>query len=267
MPNELDERRIDLLLQYALLKAAEEDSWYDHELGPIHLLKYVYLGDVAYAERHEGRTFTGAPWQFYHFGPWAPVVHDRIEPALAAIGAERRSVQNARYGDDFIRFKAVGDIGRLRDAIETDLPFGVTNAIGHAVHEFGGETSALLRHVYLTAPMVRAAPGEPLTFSPRPSRASETPADVEAPVLSAKQRRHRREALSALKANVRAGLRERALARRAPVLPAPRYDELFAAGTEWLDAMAGEPVEPVQGELTVSNDVWKSPTRRDPDVP
>jgi hypothetical protein len=51
------------------------------------------------------------------------------------------------------------------------------------------------------------------------------------------------------------------------VSPAPRYDELFLAGTEWLDASAGDPVEAVEGELTVSSDVWKSSTRSDPDVP
>lgn len=59
MMNRLDQHRVDLLLQYTLVRAAQEDDWRDRELGPIHLLKYVYLADCAYAERHEGQTFTG----------------------------------------------------------------------------------------------------------------------------------------------------------------------------------------------------------------
>ena len=75
-----DQRRIDLLLQYALVRAAQEDDWRDRELGPIHLLKYAYLADCAYAERHDGQMFTGVEWRFYHFGPRQPVIHDRSEP-------------------------------------------------------------------------------------------------------------------------------------------------------------------------------------------
>lgn len=101
----LDARRTDLLLQYILIAAAQEDDWRDRELGPIHFLKYAYLGDLAYAERHNGETYTGAEWQFYHFGPWQAQVHDRIEPALAAISAERKMLPSARY-EDFVRFSA-----------------------------------------------------------------------------------------------------------------------------------------------------------------
>ena len=46
--------------------------------------------------------------------------------------------------------------------------------------------------------------------------------------------------------------------------PQPRYDEVFAKGQEWLDRLAGEPLQPVEGELIVSDEVWKSPARTDP---
>ena len=65
---------IDLLLQYALLVAGEEDEHTDRQLGPIHLIKYVYLSDLAFAERNDGKTFTGVNWQFYKFGPWSQAV-------------------------------------------------------------------------------------------------------------------------------------------------------------------------------------------------
>ena len=50
--------KIDLLIQYAILIAGQEDEYLDRQLGPIHLIKYVYLADLAYAERNCGKTFT-----------------------------------------------------------------------------------------------------------------------------------------------------------------------------------------------------------------
>ena len=35
--------KIDLLIQYAILIAGQEDEYLDRQLGPIHLIKYVYL--------------------------------------------------------------------------------------------------------------------------------------------------------------------------------------------------------------------------------
>jgi len=81
--------KIDLLIQYAILIAGQEDDYLDRQLGPIHLIKYVYLADLAQAERNCGETFTGIAWQFYKFGPWSQAVNERIEPALAAIGANK----------------------------------------------------------------------------------------------------------------------------------------------------------------------------------
>ena len=46
--------KIDLLIQYAVLIAGQEDEYLDRQLGPIHLIKYVYLADLAYAEREKG---------------------------------------------------------------------------------------------------------------------------------------------------------------------------------------------------------------------
>jgi hypothetical protein len=34
-----------------------------------------------------------------------------------------------------------------------------------------------------------------------------------------------------------------------PVSPAPRYDEVYFRGLEWLDSLAGEPIEPSEGRL------------------
>jgi hypothetical protein len=262
------ERRTDLLLQYILIAAAQEDDWRDRELGPIHFLKYAYLGDLAYAQRRGGESYTGAEWQFYHFGPWQAEIHDRIEPAVAAISAERKVSRSSR-SDDFVRFTVqLGpELERLREQIETELPLTVSGAVRAAVHEFGANTAALLRHVYLTTPMISAAPGEKLVLTPLP----QTGAQVESTRAgdhdrTASQRKRRKEGLSALKQRVQERLSHR-VAVAQHVSPAPRYDAVFAAGTEWLDALSGDPVQDVSGELIVSPDVWKSPTRTEPDVP
>jgi hypothetical protein len=262
----LDQRRVDLVLQYVLVRAAQEDDWRDRELGPIHLLKYVYLADCAYAERHEGQTFTGATWQFYHFGPWQPAIHDRIEPALAAICADKKTIRSGR-DDDFIRFSVSHDADHLRDDLENQLPSGIAHTIADAVRQFGANTAALLRHVYLTPPMVQSAPGETLIFAPLEQPHAVATAEDATATLTVKQKRQKKEVLATLKETVRARLAERIAAQQHRVMPEPRYDGVFAAGTEWLDVLAGEPVEPLTGELTVAPGVWKSPTRTDPDVP
>ena len=264
----LDQHRTDLLLQYVLVVATEEDDWRARELGPIHFLKYAYLGDLAYAQRHDGQSFTGAEWQFYHFGPWEAQVHDRIEPALSAIVATKKILSSAKYDSDFARFSLQLDrqeLDSVRERLENELPLGVSHAVKSAVHEFGANTASLLRYVYLTPPMVAAAPGERLILI-QPSPAARVDSKATANKLTASKRKQRSETLASLKQRVREQL-DRRIGSRHPVSPKPRYDAVFVAGTEWLDTLAGDPVESADGELTVSPEIWKSPTRTDPDVP
>lgn len=262
-----DPRRTDLLLEYILVAAAHEDDLRDRELGPIHFLKYAYLGDLAYAARHEGQSYTGAEWQFYHFGPWQAQIHDRIEPALASIDANRKTLQSARYDGDFVRYSVSPDreLEQLRERLESELPLGVTGAVRSAIHEFGSNTAALLRYVYTTPPMVSAAPGETLNLAHVVFSGSSAQSESEARMSKTQQRR-RAELLTGLRARVQQRLAGHGSIPQA-VSPAPRYDVVFAAGTEWLDVLAGDPFEEVSGELTISPDVWKSPTRTEPDVP
>ncbi len=92
----MDETRVNQVIQYALAIAGGGEFG-ERELGPIHLIKYVYLGDLAYSERNEGKTFTSVAWRFYHYGPWDAGVFERIEPAAEAVHAERRTFD---YGGD-----------------------------------------------------------------------------------------------------------------------------------------------------------------------
>ena len=120
--------KIQIILQYILAVASQQD-WDKRELGPIHLIKYVYLADLEYAKINEGKTFTGIKWQFYNFGPWSLEVFNQIDPALKMIGAEKKTISSLKY--DFERWT-------LRDHEKSEtilsnyrnqLPWSVTTAI------------------------------------------------------------------------------------------------------------------------------------------
>lgn len=252
--------RVDQLLQFILAVAGQQDELRDRELGPIHLLKYAYLADVAHAQASNGETFTGAPWQFYDFGPWSPAVLDRIEPAVVeAAGAERRTVSGVRYGD-FVRYALHDE--RLLDRLDHQLPGSVVSAVRWAVRQFGTDTPALLRHVYLTHPMLRAAPGEHLVFEAGPVQvglAAESAVDDSA---RAKQR-------TKIAQRLRESVRRRLAERRGPApmvpTPAPRYDEVFFDGVDWLARQAGDSFPLSNGELSFSPTIWKSRGRAESD--
>jgi hypothetical protein len=55
----MDINKVDLVLKY-ILAAAGQEHYGDREIGPIPLVKYVYLADLAFAEHHIGETFTEA---------------------------------------------------------------------------------------------------------------------------------------------------------------------------------------------------------------
>lgn len=258
----MDTDRVELLIQFALLAAGQNDELFERELSRIHLIKYVYLADLAHARRHDGATWSGVTWQFHHFGPWAAEVNDRIQPALEGIDALERVV-SSKYGDDTIRWHVENDNDSddLYNKIERQLPFEIAGAIRSNVRKFGNETEGLLHHTYLTEPMLRAAPGSILLFvsEPKAEYAQSAP-PVE---LTTKQKKREQAALE----EVRKRFSERFSARKMEkanreLAPPPRYDEEFFEGLKWLDSLAGEP--PQNGEVLVSFDdnIWDSDTRR-----
>jgi hypothetical protein len=249
--SQLDHVRVDATMQFILALAAEQDEFRDRELGPIHLVKYVYLADLAFAAKNAGQTFTGAAWQFHHFGPWDAGVFARIEPALAAVGAEPKRIASNR-ADDFVRY-CLGreDAERIRRELERALPSVIIFRLAGAVHEFGSDTASLLRAVYQTLPMLNAAPEEALDMG-TVVREATAEYEVHANKATTKsQRRDRQRRLSEIRAEVQARL-----ARHAQIpltdQPAPRYDDVFAAGVQWLDSLAGEPVPVGEGELAIA---------------
>lgn len=253
----MDKGRVDLVLQFALLEAGRQDAPFDRELGPIHLVKYVYLADLAHASAHGGETFTGAAWRFFHYGPWAPEVHGRIKPALEAIDANEKSIPS-NYEDDFVRWSKVDDA--RYDEVERQLPIEVVSTLRRTVKKYGKQTSELLHHVYTTPPMLRAAPNGRLVFEgvTRP----EPPVDEGAALEpTARQQKKAEARFKEAKKQVAEKLAKKKEARAAVRgAPAPRYDDVFYAGLAWLDSLAGEPV-PAAGTATFSDNIWVAPSR------
>lgn len=265
----MDTGKIDLLLQYALLVAGDEDEPLERQLGPIHLIKYVYLGDLAFAEAHSGETFTGTPWRFYKFGPWSQAVHDRIEPALNAIHANRKVFPSKfREDGEWERWNLTDD-ARLAE-IARELPVCITGRLRRSVHKFLADTPDLLAFVYNTPPMRNAAPNERLDFATAAAPHSEEPPAVagNGQPLTAKQKKKLKEGM----ARLRAKLEEKKAAdkkRQAshPPQPAPLYDDVYFAGLEWLDSLAGEKIPAGEIRAVFADDIWKSPARIDDDFP
>lgn len=260
-----DLAKVDLVLQYALLISGEQDDNFDRQLGPIHLLKYVYLADLAYAQKHSGLTYTGIRWQFYKFGPWSQAVHDRIEPALHAIGAEKKSFQSTyEERKNWVRW-SVRNAAMLREK-GRELPANITIQLRTNVREFGKDTARLLHYVYSTVPMRTAAPHEDLNFAVAVDAPED---DFGAPSLrmhklSNKARKRLRQRLLALRQKRgRENPDKEPLARSAVE---PLHDAVYDDGLAWLNSLAGQELSERKIVVEFSDEVWKSDSRKGEDV-
>src|SRR6185436_20417498 len=131
----MDARKVDLIIQYALAAAGEADDSRDRELGPIHLVKFVYLADLAHAQQEGGATFTGTDWRFHHFGPWSPEVFLRIPQAAHAISAEERRFPSKFKEEDAVRWRTRD--GELLGRLDSLLPGAITSSLRRAVRDHG----------------------------------------------------------------------------------------------------------------------------------
>jgi hypothetical protein len=257
----MDPKKVDLVIQYALAVAGEAEDFRDRELGPIHLIKLLYLADLAYVKA-EGMSFTGARWRFHKFGPWAVEAFQRIEPAVQSIHATARRFSNAN-NDESIRWRAKDP--HLAQELESKLPWPVAREVKQAVRQYGNDTAGLLHLVYKTPPMLKAAPGEVLDLLTTEARETEAPMPESVNPSLPELSKTKVKKLQAL-------VKERREAKRPTSKlitpdPAPRYDEVFASGRDWLEGLAGEPVRAEKGQIHFSDEVWKSPGRRDPEIP
>jgi len=264
--NKLDLNKIDILIQFALVLASQEDDFKSRSLGPIHLVKYVYLADLAYAER-KGESFTGVDWQFYKFGPWSPDVFSRIDPSLEAIGAEKKALASAYSEDDYFRYAV--QHGPAPESLEKDIPITILGKLKKYVREFNSDTSALLHYVYLTKPMLSAAPGEflDLSIAHQTQTIDEGQPELEE-VLSNSAKKRRAQHIKTVKAKVHERIADRIQMKKAApkTYTPPRYDDVFEQGQSWLESLSGEPIKEQKGEVSFPPEIWRSRFRYDPDL-
>ena len=257
--------RVDLVLQYALLVAGENDKKFDCQLGPIHLLKYVYLADLFHAEKNKGDTFTGINWQFYKFGPWSQSVNERIEPALSAISADKKSFpSDYEEREEWFRW-SMRDEQLLREK-EREIPSAITLHLRRDILKFGKDTQSLLHYVYSTKPMLSAAPNEPLDFSVAyVSSVKEPDAQLlKMDSLSNRKKKKFEQRMRDLRAMYKN--RERKAHNLINPVKNPRYDDVYFEGIAWLDSLAGEPFSEGEYIAEFSEEVWKSAARKGQDV-
>ncbi len=253
MPSNMDRQKIEDVLAFALCVASDNDGeWDAHQLGPIHLLKYLYLADVLHAEK-TGAGLTGVEWQFYNFGPWNAAAHELIEPMMRRLGAD------VRYDS---RYRLV-DPERCDEA-QRRLPASVWPGLRRLVRDHGGSTESLLEHVYMTAPMRHARPNGRIDLATTdPSDELQGTDEQQAPTVSTRQARQRAERIS--QERVRITSLARANARTRPGMVRVQPSEAAArllreGGQEWIDGLAGEPVPDVkEGRLVIDDTIWDIP--------
>lgn len=267
----MNQEAIQNLVRFALAAAARMDHPVD--LGPIHLLKLLYLADWAHAQRHNGETFTGIPWRFYHFGPYCADVVAELERAVPSCGVVDRSFFGAKSGREVRRWVAERDeaTDEAYSELERVLPTEVAIAIRRTVQSHGGDTYPLLHQVYGTPPMRRSAPGELIDFSAAvremlealDGSSPEAPPRVLQqvdPTLSTTQRKKRERAFNDLRQRMKEAL-SRSDEAGELVYIEPVEDEVYEQGVNWLESQADQ-IHPVTATFLVHQSVWHSRTRR-----
>ena len=227
------------------------------KLGPIHLIKYVYLADMEYAKYHDGQTYTGTDWKFHHFGPWSPTVFRQIDEALPPFGAQKLSFPSKYGTDDCIQWTvefSEESERTLRGALSTE----VRHAISGYVQKYGADTTSLLHFVYATRPMLHAAPGESLNFSAMVARQPAEKAEEYVPFMARLSNSKKKKLKQGMDE-----LRERFRQRMAEKPPEPyavrsvwKMDAVFEEGVAWLDDLAGESFPEEGAIIHFSDEVW-----------
>jgi len=271
----MDTTLVDAIIQYAMTVASGHEDFRARELGPIHFVKYVYLVDLAYAAAHDGATFTGTPWIFHHFGPWSTQVWKQVEPALEAIGAYKKTIAGdkgdfSRWGMETSTYEDKTHVEKIQSALERVIGIVAALEIKKSVERYGSETNRLLHDIYLTPPMLAAAPGEDLDFTTA-IREKKPLIPTPAPPLTERQKKRLAQKRAELKTVFAERMGRKMASLSAAKLksaqrPQPRYDEVFFDGLRVLDELAGGEIQEERITCSISDAIWKSKARHDPEL-
>lgn len=221
------------LIQYIVCSATDKGM----KLSPIRLVKFLYLVDLYWARENNGKTLTGWPWKFVHYGPFCNESLDVIEKAFQA-ELIQRSAYESKYvdGDYFLYWCKEG-----KAQIEERLPLYLVSPLNEAISKWGDDTYGLLDHVYFeTEPMLDARKGDLLDFFK--AKKPEVPKEIEMLKLSSKQLAKGKEIMGRLKSKYKEGF------QRAEFFK-PVYDETYQQGIKSLDE------EDLEGELSGKSEI------------
>jgi hypothetical protein len=117
--------------------------------------------------------------------------------------------------------------------------------------------------------MLTAAPGDDLDFINAINiEPTVTTSTLNTIPLDKKEQKKRKKKLKELRERIQNKIKMKASEKNlVSPTPAPRYDKVFCSGIEWLDDLAGEHAETQKTTAVFSDDIWKSLSRFDPDVP
>lgn len=252
----MDKQKTAAVFRYALSVVSQSEDPRSRQLGPIHLLKYAYLVDVEYARFNCGETFTGIEWIFHDFGPWSVAANALIAATLCVSGIRETRGQSDYGQSDWVRWEMAESEDR---EIVSDLPVEVRGTLDTYVRRFGSDTYSLLHYVYTTYPILRAAPGETLDFSP-PATEPSARNERFVPFME-RLPKQKKAVLSARMSELRTRFQARhAHARRAVVRE--RHDTDYAEAAAWVNSLAGPAFPEGDNQVDFDSAVWKSEARR-----
>jgi hypothetical protein len=257
----MDIQRIHALIRFILAVSSDDEDWKSRELGPIHIIKYVFLADMYCADKNSGGTYTGINWKFHSFGPWDYDFYKEIPNAVKMIGGDVRKFESL-YDKDGERF-SLNDCSP--DDAAKDLPLSFVYLLQNDIRKFGSSTNELLHYVYTTPPMTNAVPGQFLDFShPVFLRHQEQSREL-SPEMTARGKKKQQQRIYEIREKIALQLETK---RKKRIKPAqPRYDEIFFKGTMELDRDLHSPLEHHQGVLQVNESAWPGNWRKNLDLP
>lgn len=261
----MDMKRVDALLAYILSEAQKSDDFREHSLGPIHFIKYVYLADLAYAEVHDGETFTGIHWKFHYFGPWDLQLWQRIAPSLAASGAQAINFPSDFSDSGYTRWE-ISSLEAIRAAAEK-LPIDLQGLLSRAIKKFANSTADILHFVYNTPPMLRAAPEEILDFTPSGwFFENDCFSKKKDAIITEKQAKKIKQWKSNASQQLQSVISKKITQKKSygTICTESLYDEVYFAGVASLEDDMNTPVQEGEIKISVDNNVWKSRARYDP---
>lgn len=167
-------------------------------LTSIQFVKYLYLADLYHARRFGGRTITGWPWAFVHFGPYCSEAIQTIE-RVSTSGLVQAQRYESRYSEDE-EFSVYRRSGPEPEAIDSVLTLAEMGDLKKAIKRWSDDTAGLLDYVYFaTEPMEGVRPRDRLDFSKSHLPIIETTTNIETSKLPEKKKRKARDAIARLK--------------------------------------------------------------------